>query len=340
MADSLNGKNLDSQLPGQPSNGIPPKKPLTVHLNKPSTKKATSRIELSDVEAPTEAPGETLTVRDALNGAAGSSSSAKSATSRIHLDFAEEGAPGVPVPEAKDSTSRIVLGGAAAGGRAALGGKDATVRMDLTGLVEKGGAPSAPAKDATAGQTARLDLTGLVDKSGGYDDRNKTGTASQTAAQTGRVDVPGVPVAAPPKTIHLQRPSTSPKTVVLRRPGERAPAPVQLTDEAVAEESAKGATARISIPESVMPSQATAQRKTIMIKRPGQSTLTLARPVSAPVAAEPEMDQLLDQLQKEDEPGTIYSVMALVATLILAVLLYVLVAQTLAPTLPFPGRIV
>lgn len=332
MADSLNGK---------PSNGVPPKKPLTVHLNKPSTKKETSRIELSDAEAPTEAPGETLTVRDALNGAAGSSASAKSATSRIQLDYAEPGAPGERIPEAKDSTARIVLGGAAAAGRAALGGKDATVRMDLTGLVEKGGISSAQDKEATAGQTARVDLTGLVDKSSVYDDKSKTSTASQTSAQTGRVDVPGGPIATPPRTVRLVRPATSPKTVVLRRPGEAAPAPVQLTAEEAAEETAKGSTARITIPESVLPSAATAQRKTIMIKRPGQSTLTLARPVSAPApAAEPEMDQILEQIQKADEPSALYSVLALVATLVLAVLLYVLIAQTLAPTLPFPGRIV
>lgn len=338
MADDTNGKNTNSQLPGQPSNGVPPKKPLTVHLNKPSTKKETSRIELSDAEAPTEAPGETLTVRDAL------SANPKSATSRIQLDFAQEGVPGEQVPEAKDSTSRIVLGGAAASARSSLGGKDATVRMDLTGLVEKGGTPSSSSKDATAGQTARLDLTGLVDKSSSYSDASKTATANQTAAQTGRVDAPGVPVAAPPRTVRLQRPSTSPKTVVLRRPGEASPAPVQVTREATPEsteqESEKGATARITIPESVLPSQATAQRKTIMIKRPGQSTLTLAKPVVAPSAAvEPEMEEILGQLQKEDEPGTIYSVMALVATMVLAVLLYVLIAQTLAPNLPFPGRI-
>jgi hypothetical protein len=342
MVDPLDAQNSGPQSSGLPSPGIPPKKPLTVHLTKPSTKKETSRIELSDAEAPTEAPGETLTVRDALNGSVGSSASAKSSTSRIHLYNAEESMPGDRIPEAKDSTTRIVLGGGATAPRTAASQKESTVRMDLTGLVEKGGMPADPSKTGTASQTARVDLTGLVDKSNLYEDKLKTGTGTQTGSQTGRMDVPGMPVAVPPKTIRLQRPSTSPKTVILRRPGESAPAPVSIQRENVetaAEDSAKGATARISIPESVMPSQATAQRKTIMIKRQGQTTLSLARPVAAPIAQEPELEQLLDQL-KDEEPGAVYSVLALVATLLLAVLLYVLVAQTLAPTLPFPGRII
>lgn len=312
MVEPLDAK---SSSVNPPASSVPPKKPPTVHLTKPSIKKETSRIELSDAESPMDAPGETLSISEALNGFTRSADADKSSTSRIHLTEAEQAQPNTSVPDAKDSTARIVLGGAVGRTSGGIAGdsKDATVRLDLTGLVETG------VSSGEKGMTA-------------------------TASQTSSIDVPGVPLAVPPKTVRLQRSATSPKTVVLRRPGETAaPQTVVLQRPAVANsenDSAKGATARISIPDSVVQTQNSSQRKTIMIKRPGQGGLVLQKPMASAEVDQPsDLADLMEGLQV-DEPGAIYSVLALVAVLLLAVLLYVLAAQTIAQTLPFPGRII
>ncbi|MDZ4198816.1 MAG: hypothetical protein U1E27_05955, partial [Kiritimatiellia bacterium] len=156
------------------SNALPPKRPMTVHILKNATKKETSRIELADAEAPTEAPGETLSVGDV----AGSQSQdvAKSATSRVQLSDAETEIPEGSVPNAKDATARIILGDGSKpySGSIHPAAKDATVRVDLTGLLER---------DASAGSEAD---------------------------QTARIDIPGmVSPAAPPRTVRLQRPGIS-----------------------------------------------------------------------------------------------------------------------------------
>ncbi|MDZ4198067.1 MAG: hypothetical protein U1E27_02145, partial [Kiritimatiellia bacterium] len=146
-----------------------------------------------------------------------------------------------------------------------------------------------------------------------------------------------------------QRPGISPKTVILKRPGETTvPQTITLQRpdaEETTSESSKGATARISVPESAMAATPSSQRKTIMIRRPGAGgpassarTLTLNRPAASVQAPREDLDEILQSLQT-DEPGPVYSILALVAVLLLAALLYVLAAQTIAPTLPVQGRI-
>ena len=172
----------------------------------------------------------------------------------------------------------------------------------------------------------------------------KIGNASDIAEALKKNVPTGIPAAPPPGL--AQRP----KTVTVRPPGAPAPAAapsgsepmIAPAPEAVSE-ARKSETARIDLPPEVSDAERPATRpKTIRIKRPDGTTakkaLTIARPsedqMYSPISAEVSGGDL-----EGDEPGTMYSVMALVSVIVCVVLLYVLAAQTIAPTLPFPGRI-
>ncbi len=83
--------------------------------------------------------------------------------------------------------------------------------------------------------------------------------------------------------------------------------------------------------------------KTIRIKRPdgtsARKPLMISRPDeagAAPVAAASEAVEVAG----DDTPGAVFAIAALLAVLVTAALVYLLVAQTVAPTLPLPGRLV
>lgn len=140
------------------------------------------------------------------------------------------------------------------------------------------------------------------------------------------------PVTAKPKTIQVKKPLARPEPTITTS----APSP-----EAVSE-AKKSETARIDLPPEGNDRPAT-RPKTIRIKRPdgssGRKALTIARPsgeenlITSPVGNEFVASQ-------EEEAGTLFSVLALAALLVACVVVYVLAAQTIAPTLPFPGRLI
>lgn len=145
------------------------------------------------------------------------------------------------------------------------------------------------------------------------------------------IPTPPPAAAAKPKTIQVKKPAM--------RPGEPSLAATPPAEETVSE-AKKSETARIDLPPDVGERPAT-RPKTIRIKRPDGTTarkaLTIARPSEeeAPVA----LGAAVGAEAGEEEPGTVYSVLALVALLVTCVLLYVLAAQSFAPDLPFPGRL-
>ena len=83
--------------------------------------------------------------------------------------------------------------------------------------------------------------------------------------------------------------------------------------------------------------------KTIRIKRPdgtsGRKPLTISRPEEAETSSVMQPAGTTEDLDSEEQPGVFVGIMAIAALLVSCVLLYCLLAQTLAPTLPFPGRI-
>ncbi len=142
--------------------------------------------------------------------------------------------------------------------------------------------------------------------------------------------------SAPPKTVKLKKQPQE------QKPKEKEPeqkTPETYIPETGFDESKKSETVRIDIPKGGGSSAAPpTQRKTIRIKRPAgapamRPSLTVARPQKSekrPTSSEDTLDG--------EEVGVATSTLALVATLAAVVLVYVL-AASLIPELPFPGRL-
>lgn len=169
--------------------------------------------------------------------------------------------------------------------------------------------------------------------------QKQPGSAPRTAHPEGHEDIfkrSTIPVGipTPPPT-----PAAKPKTLAVKRPVAASPEPpaVVTPEQRTVAEAKKSETARIDLPADVGERPAT-RPKTIRIKRPDGTTarkaLTIARPDTDSVAPSVSVGAT-----EEESAGTVFSVLALVAVLIACVLIYVLAAQTIAPELPFPGRV-
>lgn len=263
-----------------------------------------SRIELSDAEttdadAATEGK-EPLSVRDVVADQSVAETAKKSQTSRIELDEAEKAEDGESVAT----------------------GKDTTVRMDLTGAMRR----------MEESQSAEPEAE-PEDKPGSDDERSNTARI----ALEGNASAPS---AEPPRTVRLKRPSAPPRTVVMKKPAAGA------SSQEIEED--KGKTSRIQIPEGAIGESSSSARKTIRIKRsatPSASparTLSIARPSKT---KGPTLSAKADAVRQElesnvtDEPGSLFGILSMAAVLVLCALVYVLLAQTLFPTLPLTGRI-
>lgn len=166
----------------------------------------------------------------------------------------------------------------------------------------------------------------------------KPGTAPQHAPPPASEDIfkrSTIPVGipTPPPT-----PAIKPKTLTVKKPGSEEPPQVVQPDQRSVAEAKKGETARLDLPAEAADRPPT-QPKTIKIRRPAAAAIrkpvTIVRP---PGQESPTMPPVA--ATGEEEPvGTVFSAMALVALLVSCVLIYVLAAQTIAPNLPFPGRV-
>lgn len=195
--------------------------------------------------------------------------------------------------------------------------------------------------------------------------------------QTGRIQVPAA--AEPPdvfkkRTAQLSGPApvvpmaptigpaptgtdsiARPKTIQVRRAPRTAPpdAPTSPTivPATVAEQTAqarKSETARLDLPKDIPADDRPVTRpKTIRIKRPDGTTARKPLAIARPEAGDEEASSVPERLRGpaaeielgEEEPGGIWAVLALVALLVVGTVIYVLLAQTFAPNLPFPGKI-
>jgi hypothetical protein len=100
----------------------------------------------------------------------------------------------------------------------------------------------------------------------------------------------------------------------------------------------------LEIPREAAEDRPVTRPKTIRIKRPDGTTakkqLTIARPAEGDVGEElPEGLRAPIPVHVSEDPGGVWAVLAMVAFVVICVLIYVLLAQTYAPTLPFPGKI-
>lgn len=212
----------------------------------------------------------------------------------------------------KRSTMRIDI--SPAHGSSADGKKSDTTRIDV---------PPA-ASDAAKKKTSKIDLSSA---SSSTDDVFKSKTIP--------VGIPTPPPGPPPGPMR-------PKTIQMKRPSPTVGESIIVSPESTAsatEQARKSETARIDLSAEDADRPAT-RPKTIRIKRPdgtsGRKSLTISRPDEETTASSATIEEFTGE---EETADPFVGIMAMVALLVAGVLLYVLLAQTVAPTLPFPGRI-
>ncbi|HMP88851.1 MAG TPA: hypothetical protein PJ991_01555 [Kiritimatiellia bacterium] len=248
----------------------------------------------------------------------------KSDTTRIDLSAAK---PPPSIVDKKDlpadaddyfkrSTMRIDI---PPGHGAPMGGKKSdTTRIDIP----------ATSGDASKQQTSKIDLSSAA-----------SSTDDVFKAKTIPVGVPTPPPVAPPgrpKTIQMKRPAAAPGESIIVSPETTANA---------TEQARKSETARIDLSADNVDRPAT-RPKTIRIKRPdgtsGRKALAIARPSDeeTPTPSEETVSPpIVDTADSDNEPGVFVGIISIAALVVAGILLYVLLAQTMAPNLPFPGRI-
>lgn len=139
----------------------------------------------------------------------------------------------------------------------------------------------------------------------------------------------------PRRTVKLERPQVD-------EPGENDEAPVLPLD---IEESKKSETARIDLPREVTSSAPPSQRKTIRIKRPDGAgapvprTLSVARAPKGEKKPSVSKDTLKLDSDEEVTASPIFAIAAVIAVLVSLAVVYLL-AATVYPGIPFPGRLI
>ncbi len=341
-----NGKHPTDKLPTA-SAALPPKVKLDTAQIKPAPPALVPA-------APSATPGDTRkesTLRLNLPGSDITETApppvARKQTSRIEVPATVvAGTPGV----AKKSTARIELPDTVI---ATPGPKKDTRKVQLPDTVVELPAPALVKKQTTPlavkKQTARVDLGSTVIAMPAPQEAKKTTARIELGDAIGIGKPAPEPVApgarAIPRTVRIKQPEMPP-TVSLKKP----PAPVPAGVPVAAGEVRKSETARIELPPETIVEQPVTRRKTIRIKRPGAEgdEVPATRPpmvISREAGEIPDLPPMLTGTKKTvareaDEPGGIFTICAIAAVLVFGVLIYVLLAQTFALDLPFPGKVV
>jgi hypothetical protein len=152
--------------------------------------------------------------------------------------------------------------------------------------------------------------------------------ASVSAAQQPTTNIPPLTSAEPPapKTIRLKRPSTlSDAEETLQ---------VATTEESL-QAARKGETAKIDLPLEDSALTPITQRKTIKIKRTDRTGTP--RSATPEAAAAPEPGALMEAPAPEEEETFVFPLVAFAATLCIAALVYIMVAQAFGVHLLLPS---
>jgi len=226
--------------------------------------------------------------------------------------------------------------------------KKQTVRVQVDDIAHKG--DTQPVNSAAVEQqilegmkktTTRLDMGEVLS---GEEDadifKKRTAVLDSSKFPTSKAPSP-----TGPRTIRIKRPTQTPPTAVLSTPAApptaslSAPAPVAVPS---VEDAKKSETARIELPpEASSGTKMQTRRKTVRIKRPDGTAasreLTISRPSGKASKSSARVEKT--EVPGEQDIHPVFSVVALCAAIVTLVLLYVLAAQTIAPGLPFPGRL-
>lgn len=216
-------------------------------------------------------------------------------------------------------------------------------------------------------ETARVNLPPVADR------RPDTVTLPPITLTASDEDAPAQDVA--PKAIRIKRPGTAalhpptieakketarvdiqealaetektpqqPKTIRLKRPGTAVIEQAQQTrPESTAafqiEEAKKSETSRIELPAEASV-EVPRRRKTVQIKRSsssGPATRIMSTGKTGSFTAPAE--ETFITIKADDEATPVFSLVTLAAAIVTCVLLYVLAAQTVLPSLPWPGKL-
>ena len=229
-----------------------------------------------------------------------------------------------------------------------------TTRIDLAKAVPAADIKTVDPVDASKFTTMRVEIVETPRKS----ETTRIDLANATPKLANRVDISKEDVNADDlfkrNTIAVgvptPGPTTRPKTIQVKRPSAQTSAPAITPGTPTAEsvsEAKKSETARIDLPTEGSDRPVT-RPKTIRIKRPdgtsGRKPLMIARPAEegaeGAVVSTGFTDSSMGTIGTEEGPGVVFSILALVALLVACVVVYVLSAQTIGLTLPFPGRLV
>jgi len=248
----------------------------------------------------------------------------------------DEGIDETQIPEAaKQTTMRIIIDE-----EERAPSSESTQKLKSQAL--KGTQPIESAKK----QTSRIDLPASIEEKEADVLKRRTAAISTPAAPPRVAPVAEPPSPQPPKTIRIKRPEM-PATKVLPRapvPGSEETPVEAPTDRDIAQ-AKKSETARLDLPADVGERPPT-RPKTIRIKRPDGTTSRKPMTLGQTTASEPEeptgpsfVRQVALEDEEEESPGGVFVALTTIGVIVTFVLVYVLLAQTLAPTLPFPGRL-
>ncbi len=339
-----NGKHPTDKLPTA-SQALPPKVKLDMTQMKPTVappplipvaadtrKDSTLRLNLpgSDITETAPMQARKATSRIEITTAMTAGATVKKSTARIELPdtVLATGAP-------KKDTKKVFL-------------PDTVIAAPAPTVAKKQTAPLVTVKK----QTARVDLDSTVVNAPNVQEAKKTTARIELGDAIG-IGKPAPEPVAPgsrqiPRTVRIKQPDMPP-TISLKKP-----APVPTGVPTPAGEVRKSETARIELPPETIVEQPVTRRKTIRIKRPGaeegdeaptqRPALQIARaPGETVTSAEaPTLPRVGTPVEtaEADEPGLIFTLCAIAALIVCGVLIYVLLAQTFAPNLPFWGKVV
>lgn len=189
--------------------------------------------------------------------------------------------------------------------------KKATVRVQIDEDRAKGDTALISSAQEAKKRTARINLNEVLEEE---DDIFKRRTALLDSSQfQGTTDAPGAP-----RTIRIKRPDQVPPTAVVAQPPATAAVAPAPEIEPVAE-ARKSETARIDLPPEAT-DQPPTRRKTIRIKRPGAGGITSKPMIISQTSQIEEEPVSLPETGGEEEPGVVFSLLALAAVLVVIAL--------------------
>ncbi len=182
--------------------------------------------------------------------------------------------------------------------------------------------------EATKKSTARLNLQEMLS------DEDQKELLKQ---QTMHISADESPPAKPSSTIKIQKPDDA---------EQKSSATISIPTDF--DGIGKSETARVDLPRKVTSTKPPTQRKTIRIKRPDAGGPGATRPALAVARPATRTSKLSEankaaagtlKLDSEESAHPAFAAVAVIAVLVGLVLVYVL-AATLSPGIPFPGRLV